>query len=146
MGAFGHSDMLVCSIRGRIIRRFPISLMYLLKDTNGRSGQVIGGVRGVSNLPQASPNVVDASHAYSRGLAEKSHPYLSACGKWALKELQRLCQRAKAPPTGREWSAWYARCCALMGRYRARNDAAGRWVDALPSLFCGPQPDLARLY
>jgi hypothetical protein len=25
---------------------------------------------------------------------------LAACGAWALKELQRLCAMAKAPPTG----------------------------------------------
>jgi transposase len=62
----------------------------------------------------------------ARGLAEKSNPDLSACGKWALKELQRLCHMAKAPPTGGEWSAWYARFCHLIGRYHERKDDAGR--------------------
>lgn len=62
----------------------------------------------------------------ARGLAEKSHPELAACGKWALKELQRLCHMAKAPPSGGEWNAWYARFCNLIGRYRERPDEAGR--------------------
>ena len=62
----------------------------------------------------------------ARGLAEKSKPDLSACGTWALKELQRLCHMAKAPPTGGEWSAWYARFCTLIGRYHEHQDDAGR--------------------
>ena len=62
----------------------------------------------------------------ARGLSEKPNPDLSACGKWALKELQRLCHMAKAPPTGGEWNAWYARFCNLIGRYHERKDDAGR--------------------
>jgi transposase len=41
----------------------------------------------------------------ARGLAAKPHPELAACGRWTLKEVQRLCQRAKAPPTGGQWQA-----------------------------------------
>lgn len=33
---------------------------------------------------------------------------------------------AKAPPTGGEWNAWYARFCNLIGRYHERADGAGR--------------------
>jgi transposase len=62
----------------------------------------------------------------ARDLAEKRHPDLAACGKWALKELQRLCQMAKAPPTGGQWQAWYARFCTLIDRYHERSDEAGR--------------------
>ena len=62
----------------------------------------------------------------ARGLSEKSNPELAACGRWALKELQRLCHMAKAPPTGGQWQAWYARFCHLIGRYRERLDDAGR--------------------
>lgn len=62
----------------------------------------------------------------ARGLSEKSLPELAACGKWALSELQRLCHMAKAPPSGGEWNAWYARFCNLIGRYRERQDDAGR--------------------
>jgi transposase len=62
----------------------------------------------------------------ARGLAGRRDPDLAACGAWALKELQRLCQMAHAPPTGGAWQAWYARLCALIGRYRTRQDDAGR--------------------
>jgi transposase len=62
----------------------------------------------------------------ARGLSEKSHPEMATCGRWALKELQPLCQMAKAPPTGGEWNAWHARFCNLIGRYHERTDDAGR--------------------
>ena len=47
----------------------------------------------------------------ARSLAERQQADLAACGAWALVELQRLCHMAKAPPTGGEWRAWYARLC-----------------------------------
>jgi transposase len=62
----------------------------------------------------------------AHGLAERPHPDMAACGAWALKELQRLCVMAKAPPTGGEWRAWYARLCTLIDRYHERKDDAGR--------------------
>jgi transposase len=62
----------------------------------------------------------------ARGLSEKHDPQLAACGTWALKELQGFCHRAKAPPSGREWRAWYARLCRLSDRYHTRADEAGR--------------------
>ncbi|MEE8251730.1 MAG: IS66 family transposase [Gemmatimonadales bacterium] len=62
----------------------------------------------------------------ARGLSEKSDPHLAACGTWALKELQTLCHMAKAPPTGGQWRAWYARFCHLIDRYHERSDDAGR--------------------
>ena len=67
----------------------------------------------------------------ARGLSEKCDPALAACGTWALKELQRLCQMAKAPPTGGEWRTWYARLCTLIDRYHERKDDAGRLVRRL---------------
>ncbi len=33
---------------------------------------------------------------------------------------------AKAPPTGGEWQAWYARFCKLIAHYHERKDDAGR--------------------
>jgi transposase len=42
----------------------------------------------------------------ARGLSQKREAQLAACGTWALKELQALGHRAKAPPSGGEWSAW----------------------------------------
>jgi transposase len=62
----------------------------------------------------------------ARGLSEKRDAPLAACGKWALKELQTLCHMAKAPPTGGQWRAWYARFCHLITRYHERADDAGR--------------------
>jgi transposase len=62
----------------------------------------------------------------ARGLSEKRDSELAACGAWALSELQRLCHMAKAPPTGGEWNAWYARFCNLIGQYHERKDEAGR--------------------
>ena len=62
----------------------------------------------------------------ARGLSEKRAPELAACGAWALAELQRLCHMAKAPPSGGEWNAWYARFCHLIGYYHERKDEAGR--------------------
>jgi transposase len=62
----------------------------------------------------------------ARGLSEHRQAELAACGAWALKELQHLCAMAKAPPTGGEWRAWYARLCTLIDRYHTRQDDAGR--------------------
>src|SRR5215510_3102054 len=62
----------------------------------------------------------------ARGLSENHDPQLAACGTWALKEIQGLCHMAKAPPSGGEWRAWYARLCRLIDRYHARADEAGR--------------------
>jgi transposase len=62
----------------------------------------------------------------ARGLAEKRAPALSACGRWALRALQALGHMAKAPPTGGQWRAWYARFCHLIARYHERADDAGR--------------------
>jgi transposase len=67
----------------------------------------------------------------ARGLAARQHPELAACGAWALVELQRLCQMAKAPPSGGEWRAWYARLCKLINQYDERADEAGRFARRL---------------
>ena len=67
----------------------------------------------------------------ARGLAARAQPELAACGAWALVELQRLCQMAKAPPSGGEWRAWYARLCKLIDRYHERSDDAGRFARRL---------------
>jgi len=67
----------------------------------------------------------------ARGLAERQHVALAACGTWALAELQRLCPMATAPPTGGEWRAWYARLCKLIDQYHDRADEAGRFARRL---------------
>ncbi len=60
------------------------------------------------------------------GAFDSHGPELAACGAWALSELQRLRHMAKAPPSGSERRAWYARFCKLIGRYHERKDDAGR--------------------
>ena len=67
----------------------------------------------------------------ARSLAERQNPALAACGAWALAELQRLCHMAKAPPTGGEWRAWYARLCKLIEQYHDHADEAGRFARRL---------------
>src|SRR5262252_6226911 len=67
----------------------------------------------------------------ARGLAERQHADMAACGAWALAELQRLCHMATAPPTGGEWRAWYARLCRLIEQYHDRPDEAGRFARRL---------------
>jgi transposase len=64
----------------------------------------------------------------ARGLAARPQAELAACGAWALVELQRLCQMAKAPPTGGAWRAWYARLCKWIDQYHDRPDDAGRFA------------------
>jgi transposase len=67
----------------------------------------------------------------ARGLSERPHPDIAACGAWALTELQRLCHMATAPPTGGEWRAWYARLCKLIDQYHERQDDAGKFARRL---------------
>src|SRR5262244_1566955 len=67
----------------------------------------------------------------ARSLAERQNAELAACGTWALAELRRLCHMAKAPPTGGEWRAWYARLCKLIDQYHDRHDEAGRFARRL---------------
>jgi len=62
----------------------------------------------------------------ARGWSENRQAERAACGAWALKEWQRLGAVAKAPPTGGEWRAGYARLCPFSERYHARQDEAGR--------------------
>ena len=64
----------------------------------------------------------------ARELSQRPQADLAACGKVALKELQRLSQMADAPPSGGQWQAWYARLCRLVKRYESRSDDAGRLV------------------
>ena len=62
------------------------------------------------------------------GLAERADPELAACGKWAAAELRRLCRMAKDSPTKGEWSAFHARLCRLILRWRDCDSDAGRFI------------------
>src|SRR5262249_45631366 len=77
------------------------------------------------------PTPVPACPYVAGNVGMTSAPALAACGAWALAELQRLCQMAKAPPTGGEWRAWYARLCKLIDQYHDRQDDAGRFTRRL---------------
>jgi transposase len=65
------------------------------------------------------------------GLAQRSNPELSSCGKWAAKELERLVKMAKGPPTIGEWRAFFARFCHLIALYRDSKSEAGTFVRRL---------------
>lgn len=67
----------------------------------------------------------------AKGLSERKNPELAACGKWAQKELQRLCKMAHAPPSQGEWNAFFARLCRLIALYRDSKSEAGRFVRRL---------------
>ena len=127
--------------------RSPEAFAALLDDWEGRL---------VSEGYGVSPSWVPARHTClahlsrtARGLAARLQPDLAAWGAWAMAEWQRLCPRAKAPPTGGEWRAWYARLCKLIEQYHDRRDDAGRFarrlrreMDSL-SVFliqCGVEP------
>jgi transposase len=64
----------------------------------------------------------------ARGVAQRPHPAVAACGARAQAELQRLGHMAHSPPTGGQWRAWYARLCDLIDRYHDRKDEAGQLV------------------
>ena len=67
----------------------------------------------------------------ARALSRRADPELAKCGAWTKKELQRLCQMSKAPPTRGEWLAFNARFFRLTRMYAHRDDDAGRLVRQL---------------
>ena len=62
----------------------------------------------------------------ARPLSRRSQAALAACGRVALKELQRLSQMAQAPPSGGQRQAWHARLRRFARRHEGRPDDAGR--------------------
>lgn len=64
----------------------------------------------------------------AKGLSERKDPEVAACGKWARKELQRLCHMANAPPSQGEWNAFFARLCRLIALYKDHKSEAGTFV------------------
>lgn len=52
-------------------------------------------------------------------------------GRWACKELRCLCHMANAPPTEKEWEAFYGRLMQLISRYRDNRDATGTFARRL---------------
>jgi transposase len=67
----------------------------------------------------------------ARALSESKNLELAKFGENALKELQRLCHMAHAPPTIGEWRAFYARFIRLTTRHQDRKDEAGKFTARL---------------
>ena len=67
----------------------------------------------------------------ARALSQNSNPDLAKFGHKALKELQRLCHMAHAPPTVGEWRAFYARFIFLVTRHHGQDNAAGKFAARL---------------
>jgi len=63
----------------------------------------------------------------ARALSENKDPELAKFGNKALKELQRLCHMAHAPPTIGEWRTFYARLIGLITRHSGQDNAAGKF-------------------
>ncbi len=61
----------------------------------------------------------------AKGLVERRDKEPAGFGKWARKELQRLCHMAKEKPSRGEWLAFYARLSHLISRYRDCDNEAG---------------------
>ena len=67
----------------------------------------------------------------ARALSQRASPEIAAFGAKALAELQRLCHKAKAPPTVGEWQAFYARLSHLISQNHDRQDEAGKFARRL---------------
>lgn len=67
----------------------------------------------------------------ARKLFESKNPEVARFGENAIKELQRLCHMAHAPPTLGEWRAFYARFIRLTSRHAHRKDEAGKFTARL---------------
>ena len=52
-------------------------------------------------------------------------------GLWILKELRCLCHMANAPPTEKEWKAFYGRLMHLIARNQGNKDVTGVFVRRL---------------
>jgi transposase len=67
----------------------------------------------------------------ARALSESKNRELAKFGGTALKELQRLCHMAHAPPTLGEWRAFYARFIRLTTRHHGKKTEAGKFAARL---------------
>lgn len=67
----------------------------------------------------------------ARALSERKDREMAKFGETALKELQRLCHMAHAPPTLGEWRAFYARFIRLVTRHHGKKDEAGKFTARL---------------
>jgi len=64
-------------------------------------------------------------------LSESKNPDIAKFGKNAMKELQRRCHMAHAPPTIGQWQMFYARFIGLITRNIEKKDEAGKLARTL---------------
>jgi transposase len=67
----------------------------------------------------------------AKGLAGNQDIDIMMFGRWILEELQCLCHMANAPPTEKEWEAFYGRLMKLIARNQGNKDATGTFVRRL---------------
>jgi len=67
----------------------------------------------------------------AKGLSESMNVDTVMFGRWAWEELRCLCHMANAPPTEKEWEAFYGRLMQLIARYRDKRDETGRFARRL---------------
>lgn len=69
----------------------------------------------------------------AKALAERKDESVSSFGKSIRKELQLLCRWAKAPPSDKQWEAFYSRFMLLLFLYEGADDGAGQLARSLLS-------------
>ncbi len=69
----------------------------------------------------------------AKALAERKDESVSSFGKSIRKELQLLCRWAKAPPSDKQWEAFYSRFMLLLFLYEEADDGAGQLARSLLS-------------
>lgn len=67
----------------------------------------------------------------AKALAERKNESVSSFGKSIRKELQLLCRWAKAPPSDKQWEAFYSRFMLLLFLYEEADDGAGQLARSL---------------
>ncbi len=110
-------------------QRSMVAFLELIKDWNGiLVSDGYGVYQKWAGLRQAC-----LAHLIrrARGLSERNDPELAKCGRWGLRELQRLCHMAHEPPTRGQWAAFYMRLLRVISKYCDRKDEAGTLVRRL---------------
>jgi transposase len=67
----------------------------------------------------------------AKALADRKNESVSSFGESIRKELQLLCQWAKAPPSDKQWEAFYSRFMLLLLLYEEADDGAGQLARSL---------------
>ena len=67
----------------------------------------------------------------AKALADRKNESVSSFGESIRKELQLLCRWAKAPPSDKQWEAFYSRFILLLLLYEEADDGAGQLARSL---------------